>query len=94
MAELRISVRVRPGASRTQVGGSYGDDHQLVVAVTARPVDGAATDAVVKAVADALGVRPARVRLVTGHTSRSKVLAIDIHSDEEALRERVRALLC
>ncbi len=93
MTELRIAVRVRPGASRTRVGGSYGDDCQLVVAVTAQPVDGAATDAVVTAVAHALGVRPARVRLVTGHTSRSKVLAIDIDADEGALRDRVRVLL-
>ena len=25
MGEVRIAVRVRPGASRTRVGGAYGD---------------------------------------------------------------------
>ena len=71
MGEVRIAVRVRPGASRTRVGGSYGDTGQLVVAVNAPPVDGAANDAVVNAVAAALGLRPARVTVVSGHTARS-----------------------
>lgn len=93
MAELRIAVRVRPGASRTRVGGAYGDDRQLVVAVTSPPVDGAATTAVIGAVAAALGVRPARIRLVSGQTARSKVLAVDVGNDEAAVRDRLRALL-
>lgn len=92
MAEVRVTVRVRPGASRTKVGGAYGDDRQLVVAVTAQPVEGAATTAVVKAVADALGVRPARVRVVSGDTARTKILAIDAE-DPDALHERLVTLL-
>jgi uncharacterized protein len=74
----RLTVRVRPGASRTRVGGRYGegDDATLVVAVSARAVDGAATDAVLVAVAEALGVRPWQVTLVRGRTSRDKTLEI------------------
>lgn len=92
MPEVRIPVRVRPGASRIAVGGAYGEDRHLVVAVTSHPVDGAATEAVIAAVAAALGVRPARVRLVSGRTSRSKVLAVDTE-DADGLRERFLALL-
>lgn len=66
---------MRPGASRTRVGGSYGD--RLVVAVTARAVDGAATEAALAAVADAFGVRRRAVTLVAGATSRDKVVGID-----------------
>ncbi|HEY0117825.1 MAG TPA: DUF167 family protein, partial [Cellulomonas sp.] len=61
---MRVAIRVRPGASRTRVGGLHGD--RLVVAVTARAVDGAATTAALVALAEALGVRPRLVRLVSG----------------------------
>ena len=72
---VRITVRVKPGASRTLVGGRYGED-ALVVAVTAKAVDGAATEAVLRAVADALGVPRRSVRLVLGATSRDTVLEV------------------
>ena len=73
-----VAVRVRPGASRTRVGGSYGEGEgaRLVVAVSARAVDGAATAAVLRAVAEALDVRPHQVTLLRGATSRDKVLAV------------------
>lgn len=72
--QLRFEVRVRPGASRTRVGGRHGE--ALVVAVTARAVDGKATEAALRAVAEALGVRRRDVRLVTGARSRTKVVEI------------------
>ena len=92
-APARLTVRVRPGASRTRVGGRYGEgpDATLVVAVSARAVDGAATDAVLAALAEALGVRPWQVSLVQGRTSRDKTLEI---ADPPAdLGVRVAALL-
>nr|WP_028044974.1 DUF167 domain-containing protein [Cellulomonas sp. URHE0023] len=87
---MRVAVRVRPGASRTAVGGTYGD--RLVVAVTARAVDGAATAAVLRALAAALGVRPRHVRLVSGSTSRDKVVEIDDAAASD-LQARVAQLL-
>lgn len=79
MTDLRIPIRVKPGASRTRVGGSYGD--RLVVAVNARAVDGAATKAALAAVADAFGVRRRDVHLVTGATSRDKVVELTLPDD-------------
>jgi uncharacterized protein YggU (UPF0235/DUF167 family) len=75
----RVAIRVKPGAARTSVGGCYAGPRgsALVVAVTARAVDGRATQAAVRAVAAALGVRPAAVRLVSGATSRDKVVEVD-----------------
>lgn len=87
-----VAVRVKPGAARARVGGRHDRAHgpALVVAVTARAVDGAATEAVLRAVADALGVRRASVDLVTGRTSRDKILAIE--AAVEDLPERIAAL--
>jgi uncharacterized protein len=89
---LRVAVRVRPGASRTRVGGRYGEGAgaRLVVAVSARAVDGAATAAVLAAVADALGVRPRQVSLVHGATSRDKLL--EIADPPSGLEARITAL--
>ena len=77
-AAARVEVRVRPGASRTRVGGRFGEglEARLVVAVSARAVDGAATEAVLRAVAEALSLRPWQVTLVRGRTSRDKTLEI------------------
>ena len=71
---LRVAVHVRPGAARTLVGGRHGD--ALVVCVTARPAGGAATRAVLRAVAEAFGVLRRDVTLVTGATSRDKVIEV------------------
>ena len=87
---LAVPVRVRPGSSHPGVGGRYGDG-QLVVAVAARPVDGAANDAVVAAVAAAFGVRRREVRLLSGATNRSKLL--HVAGDPQALSARLVLLL-
>ena len=81
---MRVAIRVRPGASRTAVGGTHADS--LVVAVGARAVDGAATRAALDALAEALGVRPRQVRLVSGATSRDKVVEVDADDAEVAVR--------
>jgi uncharacterized protein YggU (UPF0235/DUF167 family) len=85
---MHVTIRVKPGAGRTVVGGRYED--ALVVRVSERAVDGKATEGALRALADALGVRRADVRLVTGATSRTKI--VEIHSEDD-LTERVRVLL-
>lgn len=87
----RVSVRVKPGASRARVGGAYGEPAALVVAVNAPPVDGRANVAVVKALADAFGVRPADVTVVAGHQGRTKVIEID--ADDAVVAARLTELL-
>ena len=66
------------------MGGRRGDD--LVVRVSERAVDGRATDAALRAVADAFGVRPRQVRLVAGATSRTKVVEIEADPEQVAIR--------
>lgn len=71
---MRVTIRVRPGSGRTVVGGSH--DGALVVRVGERAVDGRATEAALAALASALGVRRKEVALVTGATSRTKVVEV------------------
>lgn len=71
---VRITVWVRPGSPRPRVGGDHGG--ALVVRVSPRAVDGQATAAALAAVADAFGVRRSAVTLVTGATSRTKILDV------------------
>jgi uncharacterized protein len=86
---MRVAVRVEPAAARMAVGGRHGD--ALVVAVTAKPVDGKATEAVLRAVAEAFGVRRSHVALVLGPASRDKVISIAGPAD--ALASRLDELL-
>jgi uncharacterized protein (TIGR00251 family) len=56
------------------VVGLHGDE--IRVRVAAPPVDGAANEAVVRFLADRLGVPRAAVELATGEAARSKVLLV------------------
>jgi len=90
---MKVLLRVRPGASRTAVGGRYDGPGgaALVVAVTARAVEGQATEAVLRAVAEAFGVRRSAVALGRGQTSRDKL--VDIQGSEGDLQARLEKLL-
>ncbi len=72
---MRITIRVKPGSARPGAGGEHAG--ALVVAVSARAVDGKATEAALAAVAAAFGVRRSAVRLVSGAASRTKIVDID-----------------
>ncbi|WP_262282454.1 DUF167 domain-containing protein [Micromonospora sp. MA102] len=76
---LTVAVRVKPGVSRARVGGRYDGPHgpALVVAVNAPAVDGRATEAARRALAEALGVRPAAVSLRSGAASRDKLFVVE-----------------
>ena len=71
------------------MGGSRGG--ALLVRVTARPVRGKATEAALRAVAEAFGVRRPDVTLVSGGTSRDKVVAIE--GAPGSIAPRLQALL-
>jgi uncharacterized protein YggU (UPF0235/DUF167 family) len=81
-------VRVRPGAAHDGVGGER--DGALLVSVRPPAVDGRATEAALRVIAEAFSVRPRVVRLVTGVTSRTKVVEID--GDPRVLGARLTQL--
>jgi uncharacterized protein YggU (UPF0235/DUF167 family) len=71
---MRLAVRGHPGASRERVAW---DGVTLHVWVTAHAAEGAANRALVRVVADWLGVRPSAVALVAGSQSRAKVIDVE-----------------
>lgn len=71
---VRFPVRVQPRASRTEVAGTQ--QGALKVRLQAPPVDGAANEALVEFLADSLGVPRRLVRIVSGASSRTKVVEV------------------
>jgi uncharacterized protein len=70
-----VAVHVQPRAGRTQIAGRHGD--ALRIRVAAPPVEGRATEAARLALAEALGVAPPTVTLVTGESSRLKRFRVE-----------------
>jgi uncharacterized protein (TIGR00251 family) len=71
----RITVRVSPGARRTELAGRHGAGWKVRVA--APPERGRANEALVAHLAGLLGLPKAAVRVVAGATSRDKLVEID-----------------
>ena len=71
---VRISIYVQPRASRTEVVGLHGDAVKLRIA--APPVDGEANDEVVRFLAKTLGVPASSVSVVSGSSSRRKIIEV------------------
>ena len=85
---VRLRVRVQPRASRTECVGLVGEE--LKIRLAAPPVEGAANDALVRFLAERLGVARGAVLLVAGGSSRSKL--VDVRGVEEAaVRARIGA---
>ena len=86
---MRVTVHVHPGSKAPGVGGQHGE--YLIVRVRQRAVDGAATAAVSRALAESFEVRPSALTLVRGATSRTKTF--DIEGSDDALAATLQRLL-
>ena len=69
-----IRLHIQPRASRTEVAGLHGDALKLRIA--APPVDGEANDAVIRFLAERLGVPRSAVTLERGTSSRAKTVRV------------------
>jgi uncharacterized protein (TIGR00251 family) len=82
----RISVRVIPNASKTEVVGREGSTWKIRLA--APPVDGKANDALIRFLADALDIAPSQIEILKGHSSKTKILSVPMV--EEDVLERLQ----
>lgn len=79
-----LAVKVIPGAPRSEVVGWLGEAAK--VKVQAPPLEGRANEALLKFMAEKLGLPPRCVELLRGDTSRQKVLRISGLERAEGLR--------
>jgi len=88
VSSARLRIHLQPRAAHDRIVGWHGG--ALKVQVHAAPVDGAANDALLALLAAALHVPRRQMRIVSGATSRNKLITIDDMTDDECA-ERVAA---
>jgi uncharacterized protein len=86
---IRVQLRVAPGSRSGRIVGRHGDAWK--VSVQAPPEDGRANEAVLRLLAEALGLPRKDVALVAGRGRRDKVVALTGIGEEEAGRRLAAA---
>ncbi len=72
--DLLLDVLVSPKATRSRLMGVH--DNRLKIQLAATPVDGKANDALVRFLAEILGVSKAQVEIVGGPANRRKTVRL------------------
>lgn len=80
-----IAIRVTPRARKTELSGIMADG-TLRIRISAPPVEGKANKALIKYLADVLGVRKSRIEIVAGETGLDKIVSIVDMSAEQVQR--------
>jgi uncharacterized protein len=75
MPAVRLEVYIQPRASKTEIAGMHGDVIKIRIAAPA--VENAANRALIEFIAQILGIGKRCVRVVSGGSSRRKLLEID-----------------
>lgn len=70
-----LTIKVVPRARKNEIVSFMSDD-TLKVRVTAPPVEGAANEAVIQLLADALSVSKNKINIVAGETHSQKVVSV------------------
>ena len=86
-ASTRLKLRVSPGARRPGFAGRHGDAWKVRVAEP--PEGGRANEAVLRLLAETLDVPRGSVALVSGYSSRDKIVTLD--GLEQSQTERLLA---
>ena len=81
--DTELSIRVQPNAAKNQIVGFAGGI--LRVRIAAPPVKGKANKELLAFLSQMLGIGKSSLAITKGHTSRSKVIAIDGLSLAEAV---------
>lgn len=72
---MKIFVKAKPNAREEKI--EKHDDSHFTVSVKEPPVKGRANAAITRALAKYLGVASDKVKIISGHASRQKIVRID-----------------
>src|SRR5262249_40448651 len=87
---ITFAVRVQPRAAKSGVVGEL--DGALKIRLAAPPVDGAANEELIRLLAKLFDAPRQRIAILSGQTSKNKVVSISGVSVDEAERVLTRAL--
>ena len=76
---LHLRIKVIPRASVTGIRGRMADN-TVKIALSAPPTDGRANAELIKFLAGEFGTRPSSISILSGISSRKKLVAIDLYS--------------
>lgn len=71
---MKIFVKAKPGSKEEKV--EKLDETHYKVSVKEPPVQGEANAAIIRALAEYFGISPLKVKIISGHTSRKKIIEI------------------
>ena len=71
---MKIVVKAKPNSFEEKV--EKVDESNFIVSVKEPPVKGLANRAIIKALSDFFGIHPARIKMISGFTSRQKIIEL------------------
>ncbi|MDR2350947.1 MAG: DUF167 domain-containing protein [Deltaproteobacteria bacterium] len=91
---VRLNVKVCPGSSRDSFSGTFDGDpkSEIKINLAAPPVDGKANRALVRFLAEKMGLRNSDVTIERGLSSRKKTVKME-GADEAAVMETLKSLM-
>lgn len=87
---VTLAIHIVPRAAKNEIVGTHGN--ALRIRLKAPPVEGAANTALLAFIAEVLGISPHQIELISGHTSRNKLLAITGLTKDTILKRLLKHL--
>ena len=93
---VKFKVFVQPRSSKNMITGLHGD--ALKIKLTAPPVDNAANKMCIKFLSKSLQVSKSSIEIISGHTSRTKMILLrymdekPTRTEKDRLKQRVTSL--
>lgn len=71
---IRITTQIAPNAKKSEITGVLDD--ALKIRLQAQPIEGKANEALIRYLADRLGVPKSAVTITHGHTNKRKIIEV------------------